>query len=718
MVTPRLLGLDSTLSLVGKSLDVVLHATRTPNVPRATINSDYTVSPTSADAGPVIQSYLDDAAQGSFSSYWAFLRRSTNTVTLAPGTYYIRAKSDNTPSLVVPRGVVFDFSKANLVFEYPSTTTTQWSAILTHSQASVIVGRMRPIGFAPSNDQVYDGIRMYHSDNTTRVEGFGVSTISNFKGAGIRTLGSYVIHIKDILFEFNTHGIIHGHSTGLVKDNTYPYAVPTQDNNEATGPTRRPTDMWVQDCYFNSLRGDGIVVGAIGSATQPNEVSLNTTDNITGGNLYLDHVMFEGIPARAIVARELSQVQLHDVHLEEVGPSATQGVSPMIDFDVVYGSISVKGLRINISGGRSLTGLSGSTTASPSHIFKLGANRSFSAQDIYVQNSFKDITFSTSEPWTGAWGSHQVSGLAADVANSGRILTSSTLPTNNFSGFSVSATGKPGDTFVVGGKHFWYSAGKFRTKNSAPLSPTDGNELLEVTNTGSPGQVLTQTTRGLAFADPGSVPILPAYATGLYGSLIAKQVEKNPLIHLPLNDSTSTLAVAEYGSSPITFQKTNTTNPTWTGSSARFVGESAITGSTIQDLGSAFTFETLVYTPNTWNETIYADGRLFFGTKSMTHINQTGGSSNQAWWWDIPTMQWVHYVVTWDGTTARLFLNGTQRTTAPLTNTFSASIAPRIGVDRNNANRLSGNAELAALAIYSRALTQEEITAHHASITQ
>lgn len=139
--------------------------------------------------------------------------------------------------------------------------------------------------------------------------------------------------------------------------------------------------------------------GAVGSATQPNELDWSKT-GITGGNLYLRDVIFENIPARAVAVRAVTQVTLDNVHMEEVGyPDGS-----MIDWDVVYCNVIIKGIRINISGTRPLINLAGATTyATPTRIFSAGGYGTAVIEDVGVYNDGRDLLLAGDEPWSGAW---------------------------------------------------------------------------------------------------------------------------------------------------------------------------------------------------------------------------------------------------------------------------------------------------------------------------
>ena len=386
-------GLPSRVSAV----ETTVKALPTP-LKTATLDANLQVTPASPDIRADLQAALNAAANGSDVKYWDFLTQAGTTVTVAPGIYRVSANG-TMPSLVVPRGVTLNFAGATLAFQYPSTATTRWSGILLHSRAGLIVGKMSPLGTAPDAANVYDGVRAYHTDNENWYTGSGgYSSIANFQGAGFRLLGCYVVRISDLEITSCSHAIIHGHSTGLVPDGTAPYAVPTP-TDQATGAARRPTDLFISNVSISGIRGDAVVDGAVGSATQPNELDWSKS-GVTGGNLYVRDVIFENIPSRAIAVRAVTQVSLTNVHMEEVGyPDGS-----MIDWDAVSCNVAVKGVRINLTGTRKLRNLAGAVAyATPSRIFAAGGFGTLVIEDVGAYNEGRDILLAGDEPWTGAW---------------------------------------------------------------------------------------------------------------------------------------------------------------------------------------------------------------------------------------------------------------------------------------------------------------------------
>jgi concanavalin A-like lectin/glucanase superfamily protein len=76
----------------------------------------------------------------------------------------------------------------------------------------------------------------------------------------------------------------------------------------------------------------------------------------------------------------------------------------------------------------------------------------------------------------------------------------------------------------------------------------------------------------------------------------------------------------------------------------------------------------------------------------------------------LPTGAWVHVAGTWDGTTGRLFVNGSVAGSAAIAGPLPTTSLPlRIGADSNGENRFSGKID--EVALYNRALTTAEIGA-------
>ncbi|MBX3233136.1 MAG: LamG domain-containing protein [Labilithrix sp.] len=83
---------------------------------------------------------------------------------------------------------------------------------------------------------------------------------------------------------------------------------------------------------------------------------------------------------------------------------------------------------------------------------------------------------------------------------------------------------------------------------------------------------------------------------------------------------------------------------------------------------------------------------------------------------NLPTNAWVHVAGTYDGATARLYVNGAEVTSLPTTVTLPDNSLPlRIGADSNGQNRFNGSID--EVALYDRALTTQELATIHTAGT-
>lgn len=390
--------------------------------------------PASGDARAAIQAALDAAATSS-ASYWSFLQPGAKTVVLPPGIHRISAPSDGNPSLVVPRGVSLRADYAELVFELPKTPTTKWAGILLHSKSALTFWRITASGSAPDAGHCYDAIRSYMQDNGNAVKGSAGAIIRGFPGAAYRGLGSYVVWLQDFGISYCSHAIVHGHSSGLVENGVYPYVTPTESNTEVVDHRRRPTDMWLQNLNISGVYGTAIVIGSAGGATKYNQVA--DTSGFTGGNLHVSHVVVEDVPAKVIEARELSQMLINDLHIEESGPPS----GPMIDLNTIYGLTKVEGLRLNLSRLRATRNLAGERVyADPSCIFRVQNTQRFNLNGMYAYlYGEKNLAFSEhpNPSRDATFLKYRVSSIATDPSNKARLTAGNMLKRDNGSGVST-----------------------------------------------------------------------------------------------------------------------------------------------------------------------------------------------------------------------------------------------------------------------------------------
>ena len=112
---------------------------------------------------------------------------------------------------------------------------------------------------------------------------------------------------------------------------------------------------------------------------------------------------------------------------------------------------------------------------------------------------------------------------------------------------------------------------------------------------------------------------------------------------------------------------------------------------------------------NSWE--IY--GRLTSGVPRMHYnLSDTPSSSIGAAVEVFDASDWLHVALTWDGSTARMYLSGEVRAERSITHIAYDEQAPRIGADFDygeDAGFLEGAID--EVRIYSRALTEEEVAA-------
>jgi hypothetical protein len=100
--------------------------------------------------------------------------------------------------------------------------------------------------------------------------------------------------------------------------------------------------------------------------------------------------------------------------------------------------------------------------------------------------------------------------------------------------------------------------------------------------------------------------------------------------------------------------------------------------------------------------------RMYNGADTATSVNLTAGPYTVG--------QWQHFVVTFDGTTARMYLNGTLAGSQGLAGTYEPNSDPTIGlglggVINGTENPFTGGID--EFALYDTVLTPAQITAHH-----
>lgn len=98
-------------------------------------------------------------------------------------------------------------------------------------------------------------------------------------------------------------------------------------------------------------------------------------------------------------------------------------------------------------------------------------------------------------------------------------------------------------------------------------------------------------------------------------------------------------------------------------------------------------------------------------------VTTASGKTTLEWGEGRPALnRWYHLALTYDGSTLRLYVDGEEKASTPLTGTLKTSTSPvYIGSDANTQKWFNGS--IANAAIYSTALSPQEIGAHHAAFT-
>lgn len=334
---------------------------------------DYTGSKTLAGTGTdnrvAIQAALNSAhinGPGGRSDYLGDKRK---RVVVPEGKYYISAPTSGMPSLVIPLGVELDFHEAELHFDIPPCNYTSngitepnpaWCAILAGPLANIRVGEMQ---IAAGKDQTYggvwygmtlDGIRVQESDvGWITGEGRDHYIFGFFRGAGIRILASYDIHVENLLFGSSACGVVMGYM-----GNAFDAYTLYRDGSAAA---RVSTSLWIDNCVFRNMYRVGILVGADGDwhnpTVPPGPVSggleyISGSKAAQGGPVSISHVSMENCAWGAITSYTPAGAFLvDDLRLEECDDATTS-------VGVIYGNSTtykVNGVSFGSTGLRTIT---------------------------------------------------------------------------------------------------------------------------------------------------------------------------------------------------------------------------------------------------------------------------------------------------------------------------------------------------------------------------
>jgi hypothetical protein len=451
---------------------------------------DYTGRAGTAGSGTddraFIQAALNAASNRNDATYYGYLSIKNGTVKLPPGDYYISALGSGEPSLVVPPRVTFDTSDATLFFDFPASPTNHWCGIQVTQYGQLIVGRLYSTtgSTAPDSALVYDAVRLWQTDNNTRVVGYKDSEIGGFQGAGIRGVGAWIIYVKGIRFS----GLKYGYVASNYGDGTLGG---TLSNPSGGGTNRAHTDLRFTDCHFVNISNGGFL-----GVVQGNAGNINNPDTtLSGLTLGLTGCIFESIGALAMNINYAYTVTLTDCAFEEVGSTTA-----MVRMDTVRNFTAI-GTRVNL-GGRTVPGPSGNTTCQPAAMFNLASVQAFTIDGMYFHNTY-----------------YAPMVLASAAASSWRV-SNVFIDSDDFAtgvmyagqSHSFGGTWNHGHA-VVGGHHLWTDAtGALRRKATAPSSDTDGALVTArniITLTSSATLAGDENTDYVYLLGTGAVPTMP-----------------------------------------------------------------------------------------------------------------------------------------------------------------------------------------------------------------
>jgi hypothetical protein len=442
---------------------------------------------TGTDSRSTIQAALDAASNSSDATYYGYLTTNSVTVKLPPGVYYISAKSDGTPSLVVPRRVTFDTSDAVMFFDPPPSAVGTWCGIQLGQYTNLIVGRLAltPGTTFPDTADVYDAVRVWQTDLQTKITGGKDSEIRGFQGACIRNIGAWITYISGIRFANSNYGIIHSNYYTPANGGAYGGVL-----EAPSGFTNRTsTDLRVDNCLFVNL-SKGAILGQVQGKTG----AVNSGDyTLSGMTVGLKGCVFENIGMWALNLINVINLATWNCDWEECG---TVG-SGMNYLDTVR-TVNMISTRINLTG-RSVPGPSGNITPSPTSFLQNSSVQSLIIESLYLHNTYNTTMKLTSATPT----SYNTSGIYKDANDFAAGAT--------YAGINRAMSGLWNTNhFALGVNHLWFDAnGVLRKKSTAPTSDTDGTDMLvakEINTTGlTSAQIdalFTVPTNGQTASDP------------------------------------------------------------------------------------------------------------------------------------------------------------------------------------------------------------------------
>lgn len=311
------------------------------------------------DSRAAIQAALDNAvAKGnpSSNSHYKYLNNAPTKVILPPGNYYVGLANaqGTTPSLVVPPSVQFDYSRANLYFEVPKTSTYAWCGIQVGNYAhlkrgNTYVAPARANGTAntwPDGTAFYDACRVVFTDADTVIDDTS-AIVSGFQGAAVGLFGAFITgivggQIRNCVFDVRASNVYATNPFGLT--------VPAESDAPNPPTYRMTTDVYVWGkrhsikCAWGGYAG--VFIGQTGSELQIDYTNYNQQV------LCRDWIVEDTFGPAWLVA-SASVFSLQSCAAEETGGTpgvANAGFRPVIRVDNVNQVMIGGGFRYDLMG--------------------------------------------------------------------------------------------------------------------------------------------------------------------------------------------------------------------------------------------------------------------------------------------------------------------------------------------------------------------------------
>lgn len=418
---------------------------------------------TGTDDRASMQAMISAGSKKAGNYQWSELNRKGVSVTIPAGTYILGAPESGS-TLTIPEGVHVDFSAAMIFTDYPSTSRSDWSAILILNGGSINPPLfMGPSGRnaapveapnASNTNLLYDGIRLLGNNNVaSTVIAKTAAEIKGYQGASIRGIGTWVTRFEGPIKLSSRFGYI---ASNWPANNVYGYAH-TNALPGIIGTTRNHTDVYFNGPYFNENRNGGYLGVVTGAPDKPHELEFS---NAGGHQAYFTGCVFEHFADYAFLITG-GLISMTDCAFEECGKDG-QGLGW---FNSVQ-SVAIKNLRINLRG-TEVTDSTG-TKVSPylPTIFKINAVQLFTFEGGYYRNTRSMSKFADNAA--------AVYDVLAPRIDSNPFTESSVMinPLGKAMSSSLSKTAK------FGSAHLWVdTVGNFRVSKTVPVSDTDGMTL-------------------------------------------------------------------------------------------------------------------------------------------------------------------------------------------------------------------------------------------------